>query len=107
MNDSGAITSKDISIIVQGPVFKDGITARCLKSLRANLPDAEIILSTWQGSDTTGLEFDRLVENQDPSPIWLLDPFLKRTQINNIIRQMISTVAGLNAATRPYALKFR
>jgi hypothetical protein len=107
MNNSGAITSKDISIIVQGPVFKGGITARCLKSLREHLPGAEIILSTWQGSDTAGLEFDRLVENQDPGPIWILNPFVNQTQINNINRQAVSTVGGLKVATRKYALKFR
>jgi hypothetical protein len=107
MNNSGAITSGDISVIVQGPVFKDGITARCLKSLREHLPGAEIILSTWQGSDTSGLDFDRLVENQNPGPIWILNPFVNQTQINNINRQAVSTVGGLKVATRKYALKFR
>jgi len=78
-----------------------------LESIRKKLPGAEIILSTWQGSDTAGLEFDRLVENQDPGPIWILNPFVKQTQINNINRQAVSTVGGLKVASRKYALKFR
>ena len=48
------ITSRDISVVVQGPIHK-GRTKKCLQSIRKNLPEAEIILSTWDDNCTTGL----------------------------------------------------
>jgi WavE lipopolysaccharide synthesis len=100
-------SASEVSVVVQGPIVAGEITKKCLESIHKKLPGAEIILSTWQGSDTAGLEFDRLVENQDPGPIWILNPFVNQTQVNNINRQTVSTVGGLEVATRKYALKFR
>ena len=51
------IDSKDISVIVQGPINKKE-TPKCLKSIRKFLPEAEIILSTWQGTDISNLDYD-------------------------------------------------
>ena len=59
------IDSKDISVVVQGAVNKNE-TPKCLKSIRKFLPNAEIILSTWEGSDTKNLDYDILVLNKDP-----------------------------------------
>ena len=60
------INSNEISVIVQGAIDKTE-TPKCLKSIRKYLPDAEIILSTWEGSDLNGLDYDVLVINQLPS----------------------------------------
>jgi hypothetical protein len=56
LNDSEAsgIKPTDISIVVQGAV-NTNYTLRCLKSIRACLPDSKIILSTWKGSDLSCL----------------------------------------------------
>ena len=51
------IKSEEISVIVQGPIHKKR-TKKTLQSIRTNLPNAEIILSTWEGSDVKGLDFD-------------------------------------------------
>ena len=59
------ITSRDISVVVQGPIHKTR-TKKCLQSIRKNLPAAEIILSTWQNSSVNGMDFDILVANEDP-----------------------------------------
>src|SRR5574344_632380 len=59
------IKSRDISVVVQGAINKKE-TSKCLKSIRQFLPDAEIILSTWEDSDVTNLEYDILVLNKDP-----------------------------------------
>lgn len=62
------IKPKDISVVVQGAINKE-ITPRCLQSIRTLLPNAEIILSTWEGSDVDGLDYDKLVLNKDPGAV--------------------------------------
>lgn len=100
-------TSADISVVVQGPIRRatgiDGYgTADALASVRAQLPQAEIILSTWDGEDLTGLPADRIVASADPGPLaW--PPF----RTNNVNRMVRSTAAGLAVATRPLAVKTR
>ena len=98
------ISSKDISVVVQGAV--DYIyTSQCLESIRRNLPDAEIILSTWKETETKDLIFDKLILNDDPGFFYYSDrPGEKK---NNINRQIISTFAGLKECSRKYALKIR
>ena len=49
------IDTKDISVVVQGAVDKIN-TPKCLESIRKFLPCAEIVLSTWEGTDVTGLD---------------------------------------------------
>jgi len=61
-----------------------------------------LILSTWRGSDVQGLDYDVLVESDDPGSIKTFSP--KATNMN---RQIYSTQQGLRAADRPYALKLR
>ena len=95
------INPEDISVVVQGAVGKE--TARCLRSIRKHLPGAEIILSTWQGTDVNGLDYDKLVLSEDPGGI------IHRMGCapNNVNRQLISTQAGLQIAKRKYTLKLR
>ena len=101
------IDTSDISVIVQGAINKEE-TPKCLRSIRKHLPGAEIILSTWEGSnvsDFTGL-YDILILNKDPgAPI--IEEYKLRTVYNNMNRQLLSTQAGLKLATRKYSLKFR
>ena len=59
------IDSKEISVIVQGAVDKK-ITPKTLKSVRKYLPNAEIILSTWEGTDISGLDYDIVLLSKDP-----------------------------------------
>lgn len=105
------INTQQISVVVQGPVrgkpgdpSKQCLTENTLRSLRRHLPGAQLILSTYVGSDTRGLDYDRLVESEDPGAL----PFLRGVdRPNNANRQIVTTVAGLRAADRPYAMKFR
>ncbi|MFQ3598842.1 MAG: WavE lipopolysaccharide synthesis family protein [Chloroherpetonaceae bacterium] len=93
------IDSKDISVVVQGPILhQDERTKRVLESVRTHLPEAELILSTWKGSDVSGLECDVLLLNDDPGAI---------NGNNNVNRQIVSTRNGLQKATRHYAMKLR
>jgi hypothetical protein len=97
------VDNSDISIVVQGAVSTE-YTPQCLKSLRAALPDAEIILSTWLGADTEGLDYDVLMLSEDPGAE-VMDKVIKT--YNNVNRQLVSTQVGLTAAHRKYCLKFR
>lgn len=95
------IDSKDISVIVQGAIDKE-YTSHCLESIRKYLPKAEIILSTWEGSDIEGLDYDKLLLNKDPGG-FAMSPF----ETNNVKRQVYSTLQGLKQASRQYSLKIR
>lgn len=99
------IKSKDISVVVQGAVDIEN-TPLCLKSIRKYLPDAQIILSTWEGSDVEGLDYDILVLNSDPgAPDYVRsDGAITPCNIN---RLLVSTYRGLQKANRKYALKLR
>lgn len=101
------INSKDITVIVQGVIDKKE-TPKCLKSIRKHLPKAEIILSTWEGSnvsDLTGL-YDILILNKDPGAI-IMEEFSDKVLYNNMNRQLLTTKEGLKKASRKYALKLR
>lgn len=77
---------------------------RCVDSVRRVLPGAELVLSTWKGASTTGLDVDVVVLNDDPGPV---APRISWGPPNNVNRQVVSTRAGLEAAQRPMALKLR
>ena len=60
------IDTKDISVVVQGAIDK-GYTPLCLKSIIKYLPESEIILSTWEGSEVDNLDYDVLILSEDPN----------------------------------------
>jgi hypothetical protein len=103
---SSKIDSKDISIIVQGQLFKSeqSSTLDVLLSIRKYYPNAEVILSTWSGSEISSQHqslCDQVVLSDDPGDGTYGKPLL------NINRQIISSKAGLDKATRTYAIKTR
>jgi hypothetical protein len=101
-----------ISVIVQGKVFGDPgdayekqLTMQCIESIRNFIPKAEIILSTWEGADVSHLDFDQVVFNQDPGAIAY--SVFEPNYLNNNNRQIVSSLNGLKAATKHYAIKMR
>ena len=96
------INTEDISVVVQGAVDKKN-TPLCLKSVRKHLPGAEIILSTWKGTDTHGLDYDQLVLSDDPGGV----KDKKNKFVNNLNRQIVSTQSGLASSERTYCFKMR
>lgn len=103
---------KDISVIIQGKIhglpgqsYDQRLTLQCIINVRRFIPEAEVILSTWEGSDTSDLPYDKLVLSPDPggTPYWLSDPSF----LNNNNRQILSTLAGLKQASKKYAIKMR
>ncbi|WP_318477689.1 WavE lipopolysaccharide synthesis family protein [Photobacterium leiognathi] len=103
------IENENITVIVHGPVqnyqdrihHEEGITERCLNSVRQHLPGSTIILSTWINQDLTRLDYDVLIEEQDVGPN-------KDTVVpKNYNRQMHLLNKGLRETITPYALKLR
>ncbi|OEF29483.1 WavE lipopolysaccharide synthesis family protein [Vibrio rumoiensis] len=105
---------KDITVVVQGPVQtlngreqEENITYKCLSSIRKYLPGASIILSTWEGQNIEGLDFDELVLNADPgSNIRNIKPSGEQQKYNNN-RQIVSSYNGLKKVRTQYAMKLR
>lgn len=96
------INTKDISVVIQGALDKKYI-GKTLKSIRKELPQAEIILSTWEGTDVSELDYDILVLNEDPGAAVFTPDGRKQNQN----RQIFSTQNGIKKATRKYVLKIR
>lgn len=94
------IDSKDISVIIQGAITKE--TDACLRSIRECLPLAEIILSTWEKSNTTNLDYDVLLLNEDPGFF-----YVSENKLNNVNRQIVSTLNGIKVSKNKYVLKLR
>lgn len=99
------IASSEISVVIQGGINQAFLKA-CLLSVRRHLPESEVIVSTWDGSQIEpGCEIliDRAVYSPDPGARIMT----KEGVLNNTNRQVVSTRAGLSVATRRYALKLR
>lgn len=104
------IQPEDITVVLQGST-KGGadLSTRyvelAIDSIRTVLPGAKIILSTWKGEDTSDLNADETVFNDDPG-------FATRDgrpdgKPNNINRQIVSSINGLKKVSTKYALKMR
>lgn len=95
-------SGQELSIIVQGECGSS--TRQALASLRTVFPDAEIILSTWKGSNVDGLDADLIVFCDDPGSTYADEVAGIR---NNLNRQIVSTRCALPFASRPFTLKTR
>ncbi|WP_233219088.1 WavE lipopolysaccharide synthesis family protein [Photobacterium sp. GB-27] len=113
-NNNNSIPFEEITVVVQGPVQtfadrqqEDGITQRCLRSVRQMLPGAHIILSTWKDQDLAGLDYDQLVISEDPGPNTRYYKKNGTPQHYNNNRQIVSTLAGLKQVQTKYVVKLR
>lgn len=105
------IDSQDISVVVQGPIvgrpddpYQARLTQRCIDSIRRHLSGAELVISTWEGADLQGLNYDVAVFSPDPGGHIFHS---ERKFYNNVNRQIASTLAGLKCASRKYCMKIR
>ena len=106
------IDSIDISVIMQGPVYgnkndieEKQITKRCCIRVKELLPKCELILSTWEDTDTSNIDVDKIIFNKDPGGVMMYLNGVRR--MNNTNRMIVSTVNGIRHATRKYVLKLR
>jgi len=93
-----------VSVVVQGAI-NTSLTPKCLKSIRRYLPNAEIILSTWNSCNVNGLDYDKLVLSEDPGFFYY--SLNENDKVNNVNRQILSTFAGLKVASNEWVLKLR
>lgn len=103
LEQKNKIDTKEISVLVQGPINME-ITPQSIESVRKYLPEAEIILSTWVGSNTTSLDYDILVLSEDPGGTIVNWPHIIT---NNCNRQLVGIQNGLKKVKRKYCLKLR
>lgn len=97
--------NKDFTIVYQGPVVRRGdinITANVTAITRRINPGAKIIFSTWTGQDITDVIYDEVVYSDDPGT---QTPY--GYKVNNVNRQIISSINGLSIAQTPYSVKIR
>ena len=106
------IEDRDISIVIQGPILEEvindqkiEITKNVCLNIKKFFPNAEIIISTWQGSNVEGLIYNKIILNEDPGSIFMSLNGIKR--MNNTNRMIISTLNGLRNASRKYVMKLR
>jgi len=114
MKLSENIDSKDISIVVQGDFRGDSIIL-CIESLKKFLPQAQLIVSTWDHCDLGKLDkfkIDDLVTTEMPkatSNKIYGDVISKsiRHEWNNANLSIVGVQLGLERVTRKYTLKIR
>jgi len=98
------VKDSEITVVVSGRIIhEDSLngysTKSVLESIRRNLPNSYIILSTWEDERVEGLNFDFLIQTIDPGPI------ISEKHSHN--RQIISSYEGLMKAETPYAIRMR
>ena len=100
-----SIDYREISVVIQGAV--DQIyTPMAVESVRRYLPGAQIVISTWKGTSVTGLDFDRIVFNNDPgAPYFDKTPGVRHYDNRN--RLLVSTQGGIAQISTKYTLKMR
>ncbi len=106
------IDYSDISVIVQGPVYDldnvgRKITHEVCKSIRRYLPGAELILSTWEGERTEGIDYDVLILNEKINANKIRMPFTGKLKLHTVNHQIITSLNGIKAASKRYVLKLR
>ncbi len=103
--NSEVVKKEDVTILIQGPI-SNSFTKSGIESVRKYFPESPIILSTWEGSDLNGLDYDHVVISEDPGG--LIVPFWNGDKLsNNTNRYIVSTLAGLNQVKTKYVLKLR
>lgn len=92
-----------LSVVIQGPIVvtEFEVTKTLVETIRNAIPSCEIIVSTWLGEDSEGINC-LVLKNPDPGDVASSDPFLKNSK-----RLQNSTLSGLRAATGEFCLKLR
>ena len=92
-----------LSVVIQGPIVvaEFEVTKTLVEKIRNTLPSCEIIVSTWEGEDSEGINC-LVLKNLDPGVVASSDRFLKNSK-----RLQTSTLNGLRAATGEFCLKLR
>ena len=93
----------DFSLIIQGEVWAH--INQQIVEIRKIFPQAEIIVSTCQKPEIDIVGADKVIISDDPGFFYYSGH--PGGKVNNINRQIVSTLAGLKAAVNDYAFKLR
>lgn len=102
------IKDEELTFVVQGPI--DATTnlksvQELMKDLALFFPNSPIIISTWDCVEAKRLPGDvKVVINQDPGAEIVVD---KTNTLNNVNREIISTINGLKEVRTRYSVKLR
>lgn len=104
------VKNEDITVVIQGPLYIEDNSRKfdvlnCISSLKRVLPTSKIIVSTWENERKHDNKLTNLVHKIVYSK---LPDSIKSLGINNNInRQVVSTINGLNEVQTKYVLKIR
>lgn len=108
------IISSEITVIIKGLVigkkedkYEDRYTFRSIESVRKYLPNSRIILSTWEGSDVSGLEVDEVIFNKDPGRLEMISYDGKLVSHISTNNQILTSLSGLKKTKTKYSLIIR
>jgi len=100
------VPSSSISLVIQGP--DNQRLPELLRSAQLYAPEAEIILSTWKS------DYEKVRSYFAPNLVLVLNDDIASEYFDpisgvedNLRRQIVSTMSGLERACRPYAAKLR
>ena len=107
------IKEKDITILVSGRIEKE--TPLVLQQVRKLFPQSKIILSAWVNSDVSSLDYDLLIECEDPGAKIFNIPISYDITYNdgftpkyNNVNRIIKTIQnGLKNVETKYCLRLR
>ena len=105
LKTKSTIESRDISVVIQGPIVSYKKTRKLIINIRKTLPNSQIILSTWRYERNLNKikALNELIQSKIPKEIQLpVDSGVK-----NVERQIVSTLNGLKKAKKLYCLKLR
>lgn len=101
------IDYRKVTFVLQGPpAVSENInsTKTAISSIKQHYPGSQIIFSTWEGCDSEDeYDVDLLLINTDPGGLRV--PCGKR--LNNVNRQLVSSLNGLRKVKTQYAVKVR
>ena len=89
--------------MIQGLVVQEYMQKN-INRIKELLPDAEIIVSTWENANIDGIECDKLILNKEPEAEYFIEGAEHKLNIN---RMLLSTKEGIKQSTRKYILKLR
>ncbi len=100
INSVPKVPCEDVTVVMQGAIDPTW-TPIGLESLRKYMKGSRVILSTWEGEDVAGLDYDEVIFNKDPGVLE------RDISIRNMNRQVVSSLGGIQKVKTKYVLKIR
>jgi len=100
------INDSEITFVIQGAVDPDR-TSKSIELLKGLFPQSQIILSSWEGTDVSSIDCKNILLNEDPGGAIRFIDKKNNVNLDNINRQIVSTLSGLQQVNTKYAVKLR